>query len=265
MIENGLYLVGIGPGNLDLMTKQAIEICRSAKIRFLEGYTSTLPKESEDILENLVGKWDWLMRPEMENSENLLELTKENSVVIMVVGDPMTATTHVDIRMRCIEEEIPFSYIPGISAISLAISSSGLQSYRFGRQVTITYQYGEYLPTSPLSQLLENKKRGLHTLALLDLDPTGMGVNSPIHMKPNEAGELLIAMAHKMSENENLDSLIDWDVLVCSDLGTTSSVIIPTTIGGLEHIKTGRIHCLIIPGKMHEMEKITFELLKNHS
>ena len=261
----GLRLIGIGPGNLDLMTKQAIEMCQTSDIRFLEGYTSTLPENSENMLGDIVGEWSRLMRPMMESANEILELAKKKIVAIMIVGDPMMATTHIDIRLRCMELEIPFLYIPGISAISLAISTSGLQSYRFGRQVTITYQYGDYLPTSPLTQMMENRLRGLHTLALLDLDPTGMGVESPVHMTPSEAGKTLLAMYEKNTQDENLENIRKWDVLVCSDLGTSSERIIATTIEGLNDIVGGRIHCLIIPAKMHEMEKISFDSWKNHS
>ncbi len=265
MGKGGLRLIGIGPGNLDLMTKQAIEMCQTSDVRFLEGYTSTLPKDSENILENIVGNWSRLMRPMMEEANEILELAKQKIVAIMIVGDPMMATTHIDIRLRCMELGISFLYVPGISAISLAISTSGLQSYRFGRQVTITYQYGDYLPTSPLTQIIENKSRGLHTLALLDLDPTGMGIEAPVHMTPQAAGETLLAMFEKCGGAEEIENIRNWDVLVCSDLGTFSERIIGTTIEGLNDVVEGRIHCLIIPANMHDMEKISFDYWKNHS
>jgi len=261
----GLRLIGIGPGNLDLMTKQAIEMCQTSDVRFLEGYTSTLPHDSENLLEEIVGNWSRLMRPMMESANEILEIAKQKVVAIMIVGDPMMATTHIDIRLRCMDLGIPFLYVPGISAISLAVSTSGLQSYRFGRQVTITYQYGDYLPTSPLTQMIENKSRGLHTLALLDLDPTGMGIELPVHMTPKEAGRTLLAMYEKLIDDENIENIGKWDVMVCSDLGTSSEKIISTTIEGLNEVTGGRIHCLIIPAKMHDMEKISFDYWKNHS
>ena len=70
---------------------------------------------------------------------------------------------------------IGFEVIPGMSATSLAVSLSGLQSYKFGRQVTLPYPYGDYLATSPLEMILRNLEGGLHTLVLLDLDPTRDG------------------------------------------------------------------------------------------
>ncbi len=263
MEKTGLSLIGIGPGNLDLMTKQAIDVSQSADIRFLEGYTSSLPTESQKELENMVGEWSMLMRPMMESADEILKIAENKKVAIMVIGDPMIATTHIDIRLRCLERGINFNYIPGISAISLAISTSGLQSYRFGRQITITYQYGEYLPISPLIQMVENRSRGLHTLALLDLDPTGMGVEIPVPMTPEEAGRILKEMAKK--SEENVDDIESWNVLVCSDLGTFSERIIATTVGELCNIHGGRIHSLIFPSEMHEMENLAFNSWKIHS
>ena len=131
------------------------------------------------------------------------------------------------------------------------------------RDSTITYQYGEYLPISPLIQMVENRTRGLHTLALLDLDPTGMGVEIPVPMTPEEAGGILKEMAKK--SEENVEDIESWNVLVCSDLGTFSERIVATTVGELCDIQGGRIHCLIIPSEMHEMEKLAFNSWKIHS
>ena len=112
--------------------------------------------------------------------------------------------------MRCEEEGVPFHVIPGISATSLAVSLSGLQSYRFGRQVTIPYQYGDYLPVSPLEMIVGNRMNNLHTLVLLDLDPTGMGVDAPIPMSPEQSFSTMMKMAERLDDKEGdlFESLI---------------------------------------------------------
>ena len=53
----GLWLIGLGPGDLGLMTADAIEHARACDFRFLEGYTATLPDDQEGQLESLVGDW----------------------------------------------------------------------------------------------------------------------------------------------------------------------------------------------------------------
>ena len=40
MGENGLWLIGLGPGDLEQMTVAALDAARSADHRFLEGYTA---------------------------------------------------------------------------------------------------------------------------------------------------------------------------------------------------------------------------------
>ena len=88
------------------------------------------------------------MRPEVEKPSEILELARNSPVALLVVGDPMQATTHIDLESHCDEQSIEFSVIPGLSATSLAVSLSGLQSYRFGRQVTLPFAYGDYLRKS---------------------------------------------------------------------------------------------------------------------
>ena len=88
------------------------------------------------------------MRPEVEKPSEILELARNSPVALLVVGDPMQATTHIDLEAHCDEQSIEFSVIPGLSATSLAVSLSGLQSYRFGRQVTLPFAYGDYLRKS---------------------------------------------------------------------------------------------------------------------
>ena len=53
------------------------------------------------------------------------------------IGDPCRRH-HIDLKMRCEEEGVPFHVIPGNFTTSLAVSLSGLQSYSLG-QVTIPY------------------------------------------------------------------------------------------------------------------------------
>jgi len=184
-----------------------------------------------------------------------------------VVGDPMQATTHVDLLLRAKDAGLNTEMIPGISATTLAVTLSGLQSYRFGRQVTLPFPYGNYLPVSPLKYILDNKSRNLHTLVLLDLDPTGLGVASPVHMSPAEAGGVLLEMVEKYGEDESeigvVEGVSDWPVIVLSDLGTRESRVCSTNIRGISNVKGGRIHCLILPSSMDDLEQSGFDGMFN--
>ena len=268
-VPPGLWLIGIGPGDLDHMTERAKSIARGCSKRYLEGYTAVLPSDQEDRLEEEVGVWERMMRQSVENPENLLDEAREESVALLVVGDPMQATTHIDLEARCMEEGVGFEVVPGMSATSLAVSLSGLQSYKFGRQVTLPYPYREYLATSPLEMIEVNRNSGLHTLVLLDLDPTGMGFDLPTPMSPEQAVSILERMSEKAHEGgTGLEgggfAVREWDGILLSDVGTSRQRVSSGSLEDVSQIEGGYVHTLIIPSNMSDNEKDAF-LRRNES
>ena len=267
-VPAGLWLIGIGPGDLGHMTERARSVARGCKKRYLEGYTAVLPTEQEALLESVVGPWERMMRPSVESPEALLDESRNDSVALLVVGDPMQATTHIDLEARCTEEGIGFEVIPGMSATSLAVSLSGLQSYKFGRQVTLPYPYGDYLATSPLEMILRNLEGGLHTLVLLDLDPTGMGLDLPTPMSPSQAISTLGEMEEKwLEERDGLDStgvkksalaVNEWEGVLLSDVGTKGQRVFSGSLKEISKVQGGRVHSLIIPSEMSDNEREAF-------
>ena len=267
-VPAGLWLIGIGPGDLGHMTERARSVARGCKKRYLEGYTAVLPTEQEALLESVVGPWERMMRPSVESPEALLDESRNDSVALLVVGDPMQATTHIDLEARCMEEGIGFEVIPGMSATSLAVSLSGLQSYKFGRQVTLPYPYGDYLATSPLEMILRNLEGGLHTLVLLDLDPTGMGLDLPTPMSPSQAISTLGEMEEKwLEERDGLDStgvkksalaVNEWEGVLLSDVGTKGQRVFSGSLKEISKVRGGRVHSLIIPSEMSDNEREAF-------
>ncbi len=246
---NGLWLIGLGPGDLQQMTVAALAAARDADHRFLEGYTALLPPNELENMGELIGSWEMRMRSAVEEPHDLLSLAQSSKVALLIVGDPLQATTHVDLQIRCGELGIPCHVEHGISITTIVTGAVGLQSYRFGRQCTFAYPYGEYLPTSPLEIILANRERDLHTLALLDLDPSGMGEGEQQPMTPEGAIDVLRKMAEKLEIDVE-----DWMIVLCSDMGTDDariSVGSPTEISG---VKGGRIHCLLVPASLHDVE-----------
>ena len=267
-VPAGLWLIGIGPGDLGHMTERARSVARGCKKRYLEGYTAVLPTEQEALLESVVGPWERMMRSSVESPEALLDESRNDSVALLVVGDPMQATTHIDLEARCMEEGIGFEVIPGMSATSLAVSLSGLQSYKFGRQVTLPYPYGDYLATSPLEMILRNLEGGLHTLVLLDLDPTGMGLDLPTPMSPSQAISILGEMEEKwLEERDGLGStgikknalaVNEWEGVLLSDVGTKGQRVFSGSLKEISKVQGGRVHSLIIPSEMSDNEREAF-------
>ena len=273
--KSGLLLIGMGPGRIGSMTIEARNAAKSADFRRYEAYTALWPENELQSLENDIGPIEKVMRPEVENPAEILELAKQSLVALLVVGDPLQATTHVDLQLQAMESGVECMVFHGISITTLVTGSIGLSNYRFGRQTTITYPYGGWVATSPLEVIAVNLLQNQHTLALLDLDPTGAGTGQQVPMQPADAVESLHLMRNKLDDSiDNMDmgsaldsmrkdacklflsdELNERIVVLCADMGTDDEKITCTTIGQLSNIEGGRLNCLIFPAITSEVEE----------
>ena len=268
-----LILIGMGPGTVASMTAEAISAAKSADFRRYEAYTALWPDDELAKLEELIGPVQKVMRPEIENPEEILSQAKDHVVAVLVVGDPLQATTHIDLQLQANERGIKCEVIHGISITNLVTGAVGLSNYKFGRQTTLTYPYSGWIATSPLEVIAVNRGMGLHTLALLDLDPTGAGTGEQRPMQPKDAVESLNAMAEKLIETiedmpidstferlkiecvvEICTKISSLKVVLCSDMGTEEQSIVTTTVGSLANEKGGRLNCLVFPASTSDVE-----------
>jgi len=271
----GLMLIGMGPGKISSMTIEAKQAAIAADYRRYEAYTALWPDEELVSLESEIGKIEMVMRPEVENPTALLELSKSSLVALLVVGDPLQATTHVDLQLQAMEAGVNCLVFHGISITTLVTGAVGLSNYKFGRQTTITYPYSGWIATSPLEVIAMNRFYNQHTLALLDLDPTGAGTGTQVPMQPNDAFHSLKLMKEKMrlvdydvAEDSKIDVVkksayeefikLDFSeikVVLCADMGTKDEKITYTTVAKLENVDGGRLNCLIFPAITSEVEE----------
>ena len=117
--RTGFALIGMGPGKVESMTLEAVEVAKNADVRLYEAYTALWPDDELGRLETMIGPIDRIMRPAVERPETLFEQAKDKLVAILVVGDPMQATTHIDFQLRAEKEGIPVRVIHGISVTTL--------------------------------------------------------------------------------------------------------------------------------------------------
>lgn len=104
-----------------------------------------------------------------QDFEKLTQLTTlGKNVSILVVGDPLTATTHADFLLRCIQAGIKYKVIHN-SNIMTSIGITGLQLYRLGETVSIPFFTESWKPYSFVQKIFKNLKHNLHTLCLLDI------------------------------------------------------------------------------------------------
>jgi len=271
----GLLLIGMGPGRLSGMSLEALEAAKSSDVRRYEAYTALWPQAELDALEDAVGSIEKVMRPEVEQPDVLFELARTSLVALLVVGDPLQATTHVDLQLQAAEAGIECHVFHGVSITTLVTGAIGLSNYKFGRQTTLTYPYGGWVATSPLEVIAANMHQNLHTLALLDLDPTGEGIGHQVPMKPADAVVSLRLMREKLGESIGempretaLESMRyeacvaflerpfdDVPVVLSADMGTDQQRMATTTIGALSGIEGGRLNCLVFPSKPSEVEE----------
>ncbi|MAV43902.1 MAG: diphthine synthase [Euryarchaeota archaeon] len=271
----GLMLIGMGPGKISSMTIEAKQAAIAADYRRYEAYTALWPDEELVSLESEIGKIEMVMRPEVENPTALLELSKSSLVALLVVGDPLQATTHVDLQLQAMEAGVNCLVFHGISITTLVTGAVGLSNYKFGRQTTITYPYSGWIATSPLEVVAMNRFYNQHTLALLDLDPTGAGTGKQAPMQPKDACHSLKLMKEKMrlvdydiTEDSKIDIVkksafeefikLDFSeikVVLCADMGTKDEKITYTTVAKLENMVGGRLNCLIFPAITSEVEE----------
>jgi len=275
--QTGLLLIGMGPGSVASMTREAVEAATSATHRRYEAYTALWPEKELHALEEIVGPIQRVMRPEVESPDELFALAASSLVALLVVGDPLQATTHVDLQLQANEAGIECRVFHGVSITTLVTGAVGLSNYRFGRQTTLTYPYGGWVATSPLETIAVNRFTGLHTLALLDLDPTGQGTGDQRPMTPKDALHSIELMYAKIGEgleersfsgenaadvlaSEALRGFVSEEfhkirVVLCSDMGTDDQNIVTTTIGGLGEEPGGRLNCLVFPATTGEVEE----------
>ncbi|WFD36723.1 diphthine methyl ester synthase [Malassezia cuniculi] len=110
-------------------------------------------------------------------ADDILEAALTGNVAFLVVGDPLSATTHTDLIVRAREFKskdateatpVPVRIIHNAS-ITTALGSSGLAGYNFGQTVSIPFWTDGWRPDSWLGRIGDNLALGLHTLCLSDI------------------------------------------------------------------------------------------------
>ncbi len=247
-----LVFIGLGLHDEKGITLRGLEEARAADILFAEFYTSALLGARLESLESLIGKpVKPLSRAQVESGTEILEAAHGHCVAFLVAGDPMVATTHVDLRLRAAALGIPTRIVHGVSILSAAAGALGLQAYKFGRTTTVPFPAPGFRPTSPLDPIRENRRAGLHSLVLLDLREDGT------FFDPKEALASLLAMAETASAAEFGPQTL---VCVLSRVGAPDVRIATGTAAGVMTRDLGPpLHCLVVPGALHFLEKDALE------
>ncbi|MFQ6009509.1 MAG: diphthine synthase [Candidatus Aenigmatarchaeota archaeon] len=230
-----LYLIGLGLGDEKSLSLEAIEAAKKCKC-YCELYTN---KWFGNIagLERLVetGVKELKRKDLEEGTEEIVREARQKDIAIFVPGDPLAATTHVELVLEAKKQGTEVKIIHNSSIFS-AVAESGLQLYKFGRTATVPFS-GQM---EAVKEALEaNRAAGLHTLLLLDLDVEGKKY-------------MTVPEALKM-----LGNLVQGKVIAASRLGYQPKI----AYGAKEDMRDiGTPAVLVVPGKLHFKEE---EFLKS--
>mmetsp|Transcript_24902 Transcript_24902/g.23908 ORF Transcript_24902/g.23908 Transcript_24902/m.23908 type:complete len:321 (-) Transcript_24902:90-1052(-) len=274
-----LYVIGLGLGDEKDVTVRGLEAIRSSDLVFLEAYTSILSvdvKKLEEFYgrEIIVADRNFV---ECQAQDIYMPVAKDGkNVSLLIVGDPVCATTHTDIILRAKEEGIQNIELIHNASVMGAAGCCGLQLYNFGQTVSIPFFDEKWRPISFYPKIAYNRGGGMHTLCLLDIkvkEPDFQAMMKgkttflpPRYMSVNVAAQQLTEAVddHPQSPEKNNKAYSPSETLCVgmARLGQPDQCIIAGTLEELEQQNFGEpLHCLIICGETHDLE---MEMLKQY-
>jgi len=243
-----LIFVGLGLGGVEDMSARALAALKECDQVFGEFYTSRLIDSTPEDLEKAIGKEIVrLCRKEVEEDETVIDAAKKGRVAFVTAGDTMAATTHVDLKIRAMEDGIPTRIFYGVSIFTACSSALGLQPYKFGRTVTIPFPEPGFTPLSPYENIYDNWSRGLHTLVLLDIRE-----DENRYMTANQAVQWLLD-----AERAKGLGMISPTTVICAAArvgSPTEKVAAGYPSKMLDEDMGPPLHSVVVPGKLHFIE-----------
>ncbi|UKK00468.1 diphthine synthase [Theileria orientalis] len=262
-----LTIVGLGLGDVDDVSLKGYKAVKEADLVYLEIYTSLLIDSDKKKLEEFYGR-DIIEADRIcieEQNDLFLTESKTKNVVILIGGDPFSATTHTELYYKALELGLNVNVVHNASIIN-AVAITGLQLYRFGETVSIPFFQDKWKPTSFLDKIVNNYKSNLHTLCLLDIK---------VKERTDEnilANRMIFEPPRFMSINVAIDQLLEIDNgtldiaslkgFGVARLGSQNKVIKSGRLSDLKKYDFGpHLHSMVICApSLHELEQSFYEL-----
>ncbi len=243
-----LYLIGSGINGFGSIPFEGLEVLKRCKFCFIERYTNIISNEDILELERLCDKKIVeLSRDDLETGfeKNILPKAINDDVALIIVGDPLSATTHIEILKECKERNIKYKVIHA-SSIYSSLCEAGLHVYKFGKSASIPYPEKNYSPTSFFDIIENNWNNNAHTIVFLDIKKD---LNR--YMSVNEGLKILLNISRERGSFFNEDS----EVIGVSKLGYDDQIIKFGVVKDLlDYDFLGRPQILIIP-KLGDIER----------
>ncbi|MCD4771556.1 diphthine synthase [archaeon] len=236
-----LHLIGTGMTQ-NSISADALETLKTADKIYLENYTVNFPYPKEELEKNYNIKIQELSRQQVEN-ESILQEAKSQNIALLVYGDSLSATTHMQLILEAKKQNIPYKIYHNASILT-TIAETGLSLYKFGKTTSMP-NWAEHTnkPTSFINYIKQNLSIDAHSLILTDI---GLEIKNAI--------EQLIESTKK----ENLK--LPKKIIAISHAGTSQQKIFYDAPQNLQNKNIPMPFCLIIPNNLNHIEK---EMLEN--
>ncbi|MEO9309352.1 MAG: diphthine synthase [Nitrososphaera sp.] len=240
-----LWFVGLGIDGTNSLSEKTKKLITSADVVYLEQFTSPMSEQDTNSLMQIAkGQFKFAPRWLVEDGKEILENAKSKNVVLLSLGDPYIATTHIELRARAESEKIKTSTVHASSAVTSLIGECGLHYYKVGRTVTIM---SGTPATSAYYAIYDNLRVGNHTVVLLEYNQ-----DKNFFLDPKEALQNLLA-----TEKEQTRKVISESTyaIVASRIGSEDQNIVAANIKNLLDVDFGSPpHSIVIPGNLHFTE-----------
>lgn len=146
-----LVMAGLGLYDERDVTLKTLDFAKKVDKIYAEFYTAILTGTTMEKIEGTLQKPITVLdREKVEYETNkLIDEAKDKDIMFLTAGDPMVATTHVDIAVEARKKGIEVVIINAPSIYS-AIGITGLQLYKFGKTTSIVFPRTKLFPGNPL-------------------------------------------------------------------------------------------------------------------
>ena len=237
------YLIGTGM-NKNSISTDALETLKFCDKIYLENYTVNFPYSIKKLESQYNLKIKELDRTKIED-ESVIQDAKNKNIALLVYGDTLSATTHMQLIIECKKQKIPYQIFHNASILT-TIAETGLSLYKFGKTSSMP-NWTEHTnkPTSFMDYIKENQSIKAHTLILTDI---GLEIKNAINQLQESSQKTDISLPEKIA--------------AISNAGTENQKIFYDTLDNLKNKNISMPFCLIIPTKLHFIEEEAIEKLK---
>lgn len=246
-----LVFVGLGIGGSQALSDKARKTISESDVVYFEQFTSPMSEQETKFLQDITkGEFKLAQRWLVEDGKEILETAKKGNVALLSYGDPYIATTHIELRVRAIQDGTKTDTIHASSAITSLVGECGLHFYKIGKTVTIM----SGIPSSTAYYtIFENLKLGNHTIVLLEWNQ-----NKGFFLDPKDA---IVSLLEQEKEQNRKVFSGDTYGIVASRIGHDQKITAGKFSDLSKHDFGAPPHTIIIPGMMHFTESDALKAL----